>query len=108
MVITFAEPLDPQSASDSGNYAVSRWNYRRTANYGSEDYSVQNARRRGRDRVRVDDAVLSADHKSVTLRIPDMQPSMQMEISYNIRAADGTGLAQVIHNTIHKVSDHAR
>ena len=105
MTITFTQPLDAESAGDYANYAVSRWNYKRTANYGSDDYSVKNPRKKGRDRVRVENAVLSDDKKSVLLEIRDMQPSMQMEITYRIKAADGTELSQTIHNTIHKVGN---
>jgi hypothetical protein len=101
--ITFSEPLDEESAQYYGNYAVNRWNYRRTASYGSADYSVKERRRKGRDRVRVEQAVLSEDGKSVLLEIRDMRPCMQMEIRYRVQAADGTPLAQTIHHTIHRV-----
>ncbi len=103
MLIHFSDPLDPESATDYGNYAVTRWNYKRTKSYGSEDYSVKNGRQKGRDRVRVEKAVLQDNKKSVLLEILDMRPSMQMEIKYRIKAADGAELSDTIHNTIHKV-----
>ena len=104
MRITFSDPLDLASARDFANYAVTRWNYRRSANYGSDDFSVKNPRKKGRDRVRVDAAEVSQEGRTVLLRIPDMQPSMQMEISYRLKAANGVELSQTIHNTIHEVA----
>jgi hypothetical protein len=103
MLITFSHPLDPEAAADAENYAVSRWTYNRTANYGSEDYKLSQKGQRGRDSVQVTGVKLSPDATSVLLEIPDMQPCMQMEIKYNLRAADGSKLSQLIENTIHTV-----
>jgi hypothetical protein len=105
MLLEFDVPLNRSSAGNWRNYAVSRWQYRRSADYGSEDYKVSNPRRRGRDRVRVDDSVVSEDGRQVLLVIPDMQSSMQMEIRYRIEAADGSQMDQTVQNTIHKVGD---
>jgi len=101
MAITFSGALDPRTAGDAENYAVSRWTYQRTASYGSQDFKISQKGVAGRDPVEVSSATLSADRKSVLLHIPDMQPSMQMRIKYSITAADGTEISQVIENTIH-------
>src|SRR3712207_7158045 len=37
VVITFTEPLDAETAADVGSYGITRWNYRRAADYGSPD-----------------------------------------------------------------------
>ena len=103
VAITFSQPLNKRSAGDYANYAVSRWTFRRTADYGSDDYSIRNRRKRGRDRVRVENAIVSDDAKTVLLEIRDMQPSDMMEIVYRIKAADGTELSQRIQNTIHQL-----
>ena len=103
MAITFTDPVDPETATDPEFYAVGRWTYRTTAEYGSADYKVSNPDERGRDEVSVTGVTLSDDGKTVLLEIPDMQPSMQMEIKYNIKAADGTPMLQWINNTIHVV-----
>ncbi|MBI2947126.1 MAG: cytochrome C oxidase Cbb3 [Verrucomicrobia bacterium] len=101
LVITFTGALDPKSAGDADNYAVSRWTYQRTASYGSQDFKISQKGVAGRDPVEVTSVTVSADRKSVLLRIPDMQPSMQMQIKYAINTADGTEISQVIENTIH-------
>lgn len=108
MMISFTDALDAKSAGDPGNYAVSRWTYERTANYGSQDFKISEKGKVGRDQVQVTAANVSADRKSVLLQIPDMQPSMQMQIRYTINAADGKEISQVIENTIHKVGEAIR
>jgi hypothetical protein len=101
MTITFTEPLDEGSATNYRNWSASRWEYRRTQNYGSEDYRVSDPRRRGRDRLRIEAVELADDQRTVRLKIRDMQPAMQMELRYQLRAADGTDLSQLIHHTVH-------
>jgi hypothetical protein len=100
MVITFSTPLDAESAADPENYAVSRWTYKRTANYGSDDYKISQKGERGRDAVQVTGVKLSPDKRTVLLEITDMQPCMQMEIKYNLQAADGAKVTQLIENTV--------
>jgi hypothetical protein len=107
LVITFSDALDRSSATNRRNYSAGRWNYRPTAQYGSEDYRVSNRRRRGRDRVRIAGVTLAVDNKTVTLEIPDMSPAMQMEIKYRIKSADGKELRQLVHHTIHNLGPEA-
>ena len=99
------DPLDSVTAGDWGNYTAARWQYKRTQNYGSEDYKVSDGRRQGHDRVRIEDVALAEDGRSVLLKMRDMQPAMQMELKYRIQAADGTPLAHTIEHTIHQVGD---
>jgi hypothetical protein len=103
MVITFGTALDSESAADPQNYAVSRWTYERTANYGSDDYKISQKGERGRDSIQVTGARLSPDKHSVLLEIPDQQPCTQMEIKFNVQAEDGAKISQLIENTILKV-----
>jgi len=102
--LTFTHALDAETAADPDNYSVKRWGYRRTRNYGSQDYKADGSR--GRDRVEVSGAKLSADKKSVLLQIADMKPTMQMQIEYRIDAADGTTLSHRIQNTIHAIGNN--
>jgi hypothetical protein len=48
-------------------------------------------------------ASLSADGKTVVLRIPTVKPVMQMQIESDVHAADGTPIHAVIHNTINRI-----
>ncbi len=44
VLVQFSVPVDAGLAADCRNYSVSRWNYRRTENYGSEDYRVSDGK----------------------------------------------------------------
>jgi hypothetical protein len=46
---------------------------------------------------------LSDDKKSILLEIPDMKPSMQMEIVYELLGEDGSDISHLIENTIHVI-----
>jgi hypothetical protein len=99
--LTFTQPLDAKSASDSENYAITRWNYQRTQNYGSPTFKVSNPKERGNEGVKITGATLSADRKTVTLSVVDLQPCDQQLIRFNIEAADGTRIRTEVMHTIH-------
>lgn len=101
--LTFSQLLDKASAEDIQNYAVHRWNYRRSMNYGSQDWSVADPEKRGRDTVEVRSAKLSEDGKTVTLEVADLKPVMQMQIKFVIKARDGVEIQQEVQHTIHVV-----
>jgi hypothetical protein len=105
IAITFSEPLSEKSVTDVDNYSVVRWNYRWTENYGSAHYKMSNPKLQGHDDMEVTSASLSPDGKTVTLRINDLKPVMQMKIVYNLKAADGTPVRSVIHHTINVVGN---
>jgi hypothetical protein len=103
--LTFTEPLDPASVSDAQNWSGKRWNYARTSGYGSPEFSLVNGAdgkpKKGRDVINITGAKLSADGRSVTVEIADLQPVMQQTIRWNLKAADGTPVAQEVMHTIH-------
>lgn len=103
VAITFSDPLDKSSATDPDNYNVQQWNYKWTSNYGSPHVKVSDPKKQGRDDMEVDAATLSPDGKTVTLKIDNVQPVMQMKIQYNLKAADGAAVKSAIHNTINVV-----
>lgn len=102
--ITFTAPLEAASAADAGNYAIEQWNYLWSEKYGSPDFSVANPQRQGRDPVDVQSVLLSADGRTISLRIPSLRPVMQMRVRFRIKAADGTPVEQEIYNTINKLA----
>ena len=103
LAITFTDPLDRETASDPDNYAVDWWNYRYSMEYGSKEYRVSNPRMPGREEVYVDTARLLPDGRTVILELEEIQPVMQMQISFSIRSASGTAIKQTIYNTINVV-----
>ena len=103
--ITFSDALDPGTATDTANYNISQWQYRWTKNYGSPDYKVSEADVRGRDQGQVEGVELSADGRSVLLRIDDLRPVMQMAVSFDLRSRTGVPLKGAIFHTINVVPD---
>jgi hypothetical protein len=103
IALTFSDPLDRETATDSGSYAVQQWNYEVSAKYGSPDFSVADPKKKGRDTIEVASATLSADGKTVLLGIPGLKPVMQMGVKMRIRAADGSPLPLDLYLTINKV-----
>jgi glucose/arabinose dehydrogenase len=105
VAITFSDALDKSFATDPDNFNVEQWNYRWTENYGSPQIKVSNPKQQGHDAVEVDEAHLSPDGKTVTLKIDKLAPVMQMKIQYNLKTADGSAMKSAIWNTINVVGD---
>jgi glucose/arabinose dehydrogenase/plastocyanin len=126
--LRFGEPLDRVSATDPENYRLSRWTYTWNSSYGSRQlYSLDNPGEAGPDPVAVRSVRLSDDGRTVFLEIPTLTPGlipaipitgdlphqieaslgMVVQIEYDLRAADGTRLDQLLHKTIHRVPGEA-
>lgn len=101
----FSEPLDPAAAIATAGYAVQRWQYIYSKNYGSAQVSADDPSRQGRDLLPVDAVRLSADQRSVFLQIKDLRPVMQMRIGYELVFADGHREKNEIHHTLHRLND---
>jgi hypothetical protein len=98
--LTFSEPLDKATATDEGSYAAEMCNYRRTRGYGSRDYKVSNPDQQGRDQLEISKATLSADGKTITLQMPDLQKCMTLRIRYNLKGTKGESVQSEINCTI--------
>lgn len=100
ITLTFDQPLDAK-ATDMNRYHVERWNYRYSANYGSKDWYVTNPNKEGREGMTLHGVTLSADRKSVTLKLADLRPAMQLKIAYDLTGASGTPLNGATYSTLH-------
>jgi hypothetical protein len=101
--LSFTQPLDPDTAGDVDSYDISQWNYIWSNDYGSPEVDVHDPEKKQHDPVKVEAAFVSPDHKTVTLKIPDVRPVMQMKISFKLEAQDGTPVEYDIYNTINTV-----
>jgi hypothetical protein len=101
--LTFSQPLDKASAEDLQNWSGKRWNYIRSENYGSPEVNVKDPKKNGRESISVSAAKLSADGRTVSLRIDDIRPVMQESIKWDLQAKDGVKISQEIQHTIHVV-----
>jgi hypothetical protein len=100
--LRFESPLDRTAAADTTRYKVERWNYRWSGEYGSKNWSVVDPNREGKDPVIVETVEIAADGRSVFLRLHGgVQPVMQMQVDYRLKAADGRPLRGAVYNTVH-------
>lgn len=95
--ITYSDTLDASSVGDVKNYYVKVWDLKRSAAYGSQHYNERE--------LKVKAASLSADGKTISLVIADLQPTWCMEIIYSVRTSRGKPVQGTIHNTIHQLGD---
>ncbi|HTD88238.1 MAG TPA: hypothetical protein VK850_16805, partial [Candidatus Binatia bacterium] len=100
--ITFTEPLNRETAEDTGSYGIEQWNYKYAKEYGSKEYSARITDTVGHDAVEVQSAKLE-DARTVFLQIADFRPVHQMAIRYNLTAADGQNVRGELFPTIHWV-----
>lgn len=80
VLLRFGQPVDEAIAKNLGSYQVDRWNYQRTAAYGSGHYKLDGTP--GQETMSVSSVYLSEDKRSVFLGIPDMKPVNQMRVTY--------------------------
>jgi mono/diheme cytochrome c family protein len=98
ITLTFTDSLDANTTATS--FTAKAWSLKRSANYGSAHLNEHP--------VAIESARLSADHRSVTLAIPQLAPTHCMEIAWKLRDATGTNFAGNIHHTIHALGEAAR
>ncbi len=95
--IEFTDALDVSAAQNPQNYRIEAWSLKRTASYGSDHYNEHS--------LEVTAAVVSEDHRTVTLTVPEIAPTWCMEVRCQMRTPGGRTQERVIHNTIHHLND---
>lgn len=101
--LSFTQPLDKGSAEDVQNWSGRRWNYIRSENYGSPEVNVSNPEKKGREPIDITSAKLSDDGRTVTLKIADLKLANNQSLKWDLKAKDGTPIAQDIQHTIHEI-----
>lgn len=113
--LTFPVKLDAELAEDVTSYSAQRWDYVRSPQYGSGEFSVdhpdaeamekaQTAESKGirkRDDVKILSAKLSPDGKTVELGLEGMKPSMGLKVSYDLEDTDGEVLKSEVLATVY-------
>ncbi len=92
--IGFTDDIDPKSVTPD-NFSLSRWEIKRTQNYGSDHFNTT--------AMKVTSARWSAEDREVVLEVPSLVPTWCMEIQCELRSPDGDSVHRVIHNTIHSL-----
>lgn len=98
--LRFSEPLDPQSISDLTHFTAERWNYFYSGAYGSADYSVTQPKQPKHDILTIQSAHLSADAQTLTLNIPDMRKSQQLQLNLKLRTTADASFDRVLYLTV--------
>ncbi len=88
LLLRFNAPLDPALATDPASYSAERWNYKRSAEYGSPHLKLDGSP--GQEFLTASSAYLSRDGRSVFVGIPDMRAGVhQMRIGWGLKSRDG-------------------
>jgi len=95
--VTFTDKLDRASATNPENYAITAWDLKRSKSYGSKHYNERP--------WKVTAAELSEDGTTVTLTIPEIEPTWGMEIRCFLKSDTGEPVEVRIHNTIHQLGE---
>ncbi len=103
VLLRFDVALDRRAASDPANYSAERWNYRRTADYGSPHFSPQYLTK-GQDAMVPSSAYVSRDGKAVFVGLPGMQTVMQMRLGWTLKTAAGAVFDQNTYFTPYSLS----
>jgi len=101
VLLRFAVPLDGKAANPA-NFSAERWNYVRTANYGSPHFKLDGSK--GQESMSPSSAYLSSDGKGVFIGIPDMRPVMQMRLGWALTTQTGASFEQNAYFTPHELT----
>ncbi len=102
ILLRFDVVLDAKKAGDPANYAAERWNYTRTASYGSPHFKLDGSK--GQESMAPSSAYLSEDGKSVFVGIPDMKPVMQMRLGWALATREGKSFEQNAYFTPYELT----
>jgi type 1 glutamine amidotransferase len=103
LTLTFAEPLDRESAESPDSYALDSWNYLYAEKYGSEEYSPSRPGVVGHDPVTPRGVKLSEDGRSVTFDLPGLKPVHQLRIRHSLRDREGASVRGEVVVTLNRV-----
>ncbi len=101
--LSFPTALDEASATDTSRYTIKRWNYLWSENYGSLHYLPGNSDQEGEERVEIRRITLADGGKTARLSFARHRTVDQMEVTFQLEAADGTPIEQIVYWTIKRI-----
>lgn len=102
LVLHFSEELERESVKDLSNFVIKRWNYQRSARYGSGHYLLNGSP--GEETLPILQSHLSADKKSLLLLIANMEEVMQMQLRYAIESKENIPLVDVFSFSVNRLN----
>ncbi len=109
IVLRFSETLEPASANLAENYSLKASDIYWCKEYGSQEFHINQCnkplgrKKKGWTSLKVTEAELLDDGKSVKITIDALVPAHMLELNHNIQTKDGRPLKAAIHHTIHKL-----
>jgi hypothetical protein len=97
--LVFSDSLERASVEDARNFNVTTWSLLRSERYGSARKDVAE--------LEISRAALKADGRTIRLSLPQLKPTWQMEIRYDLKSADGSTVRGTVMNTVHVLGDRA-
>jgi glucose/arabinose dehydrogenase/cytochrome c5 len=95
--INFSHPLEVTDAEKLSSYTVQTWDLLRSRKYGSAHHNEKV--------LKVTEAKLSDDKRTIFLQIPDIKPTWVMEISFEYTHSNGEKTKGLIQNTIYQLGN---
>lgn len=103
VTISFPQPMDAAKANDAANWSAEAWNYAWSGAYGSGDFKPSDAKAKGREKLAVAKATLSADGRSVVVDLGRIVPVNQLRLAAKLATAGGQPLDLDIVATVNAV-----
>ncbi len=102
VLLRFDTELSARHATNPANFSAERWNYKRTASYGSPHYKLDGSK--GQEAMTPSSAYLSRDGKGVFIGISDMRTVMQMRLGWALADRTGTSFTHNVYFTPYEFS----
>lgn len=94
--LDFSAALDEKTVLDPGNYQFNTWQLKRSRKYGSDRHDEK--------QLPVKRVVLGPDKKTITLEIPNLEPTWIYELLFEIKSARQQEIKGAIQGTIYRTN----
>ncbi|MEN8737337.1 MAG: DUF6797 domain-containing protein [Akkermansiaceae bacterium] len=98
VTLRFDQPLDPSF----GSVTARRWNYKRSAKYGSGHYRPDG--KSGEELLPVSRVKFSKDRRSILVATPELGKVDQLAVSYDLKTESGQTFTNAAYLTLHETS----
>ncbi|MEM9017847.1 MAG: plastocyanin/azurin family copper-binding protein, partial [Verrucomicrobiota bacterium] len=106
LVIEFATSLDPDSL-DPRHFFAQQWDYQYSGAYGSLEWSLRNPAMPGHDPVEIASVhQIDDEGKRIFVEMPDLVPSMQMQLYGRLQSREGVPFAVDLYPTLLSLRDN--
>jgi putative heme-binding domain-containing protein len=94
-----------EGAREPDSWQAEMWNYRWSRQYGSDQYSVREPGREGRDQLRIEGVKLGEDRRVAILEIDDLATCDQLLLRVELEDAEGRPFERDVYLTVHRLAE---